>query len=318
MRLSNCDRVQRRTNQDRQNDLALAKIYSELRKHLPMVLVDIVNAYAQSFQGVEVFNTSLDQHPDEVTWVMRVNDTKLLVAQGAKRTWVDSVHPTIALCYSNTLIAVALSDKSIWLLDFVNLKNGRNLFVGQEHFQSLVFAGNKLATACNDGNVYLFNAHTGVLETTLKEHNHCVCSVVALSETKIASGSPQSNDRTTNDIIVWDLGAHTAILTIRLPVWWVMDLMALPGEKILSLTDKLRVWNKLGECERAISIPELITHMVLLADGTLATFCDRMMVWDLFTGHCIMKIQMEAVSSMCVFGQTLVIGHENGFISHWV
>ena len=292
-----------------------------------MVLVDIVNAYAQSFQGVEVVNTSLDQHTDEVTWVMRFNSHKLLVAQGAKRTWVDSVHPAIALCYSNTLIAVALSDRSIWLLDFANakdwrnfgnLKNGRNLFVGQEHFKYLVFAGNKLAAACNDGNVYLFNAHTSVRETTLKGHNHWVCSVVALSETKIASGSTQSIDRTTNDIIVWDLSTHTAILTIQLPAWWMMNLVALPGEKIISLTDKLRVWNKLGECERAISIPEhLITHMVLLADGTLATFNDRMMVWDLFTGHCIKNIRMVAVISMCVFGQTLVIGHESGFISHW-
>ena len=102
-----------------------------------------------------------------------------------------------------------------------------------------VLDGGRLASGCDDKNVYIWSTAGGVQEAVLKGHTSVVSSLAALPNGLLASGSWDKTVR------VWDVGARACVAVLEGHGGFVRALAALPDGRLASGSRNgplIRVW----------------------------------------------------------------------------
>jgi WD40 repeat protein len=146
----------------------------------------------------------------------------------------------------------------------------------------------RIALACDDSMVRIFDLVTGECVQTLAGHTKRVSVLAVLSGGKLASGSWDGMVR------VWDKDAHSSALVGHTD--WVYALAVLPDGKLASgsADSMVRVWDPAtGECLITLAgHTEGVFALAVLPDGKLASgsLDKTVRVWDMNTLECMLTL----------------------------
>ena len=178
----------------------------------------------------------------------------------------------------------------------------------------------KIASACNDKTIKIWDLNILKFSKILKGHESAVYTISQLDENKLASGS---EDKT---VKIWDISTGELLHSLqghKLAVWCVIPISkhliaSSSGDKTIRISP-----NNNKKCKNSlIGHEEAVWSILLLNNGNLASAsCDNTIrIWDLNTYKCLQVLKGHdsyVYSIIQLFNGEIASGSNDGTIKIW-